>query len=180
MDCSLSGSSVHGIFQVRILEGVAISFSRRSSQPGVWTWVSRTVGRCFTIWATREVHQGRLPGGTGYNTGTGMENILEVFEDPPSHSSSFLVLIPCHNGRRKKWPQGQPTSDIAKALKKNNVSSGNCIRQGRNKPACLANFRAEQMFLHLQGIHPPRTPDIGHPSVIHLYDELQWPAHSQD
>ena len=29
MDCSLPGSSVHGIFQVRVLEWVAISFSRR-------------------------------------------------------------------------------------------------------------------------------------------------------
>ena len=33
MDCSLSGSSVHEIFQARILEWVAISFSRISSQP---------------------------------------------------------------------------------------------------------------------------------------------------
>ena len=33
MDCSPPGSSVHGIFQARILEWVAISFSRRSSQP---------------------------------------------------------------------------------------------------------------------------------------------------
>ena len=33
MDCSLPGSSVHGIFQARILEWVAIFFSRRSSQP---------------------------------------------------------------------------------------------------------------------------------------------------
>ena len=32
MDCSLPGSSVHGIFQARILEWVAISFSRRSSR----------------------------------------------------------------------------------------------------------------------------------------------------
>ena len=31
MDCSLQHSSVHGIFQTRVLEGVAISFSRRSS-----------------------------------------------------------------------------------------------------------------------------------------------------
>ena len=31
MDCSPSGSSVHGIFQARILEWVAISFSRESS-----------------------------------------------------------------------------------------------------------------------------------------------------
>ena len=33
MDCCLPGSSVHGIFQARILEWVTISFSRRSSQP---------------------------------------------------------------------------------------------------------------------------------------------------
>ena len=54
MDCSLPGSSVHGIFQARILEWVAISFSRRSSQPRDWTRVSHIVGRCFTIWATRK------------------------------------------------------------------------------------------------------------------------------
>ena len=54
-DCSLPGSSVHGIFQSRVLEWVAIPFSRRSSQPRDWTRVSRTVGRRFTIWATREV-----------------------------------------------------------------------------------------------------------------------------
>ena len=34
MDCSLPGPSVHEIFQARILEWVAISFSRGSSQPG--------------------------------------------------------------------------------------------------------------------------------------------------
>ena len=33
MDCSLPGSYVHGIFQARVLEWVAISFSRRSSRP---------------------------------------------------------------------------------------------------------------------------------------------------
>ena len=33
MDCSLPGSSIHGIFQARILEWVAISLSRRPSQP---------------------------------------------------------------------------------------------------------------------------------------------------
>ena len=35
MDCSLLGSSVHGILQERILEWVAISFSRGSSKPGI-------------------------------------------------------------------------------------------------------------------------------------------------
>ena len=55
MVCSLPASSIHGISQARILEWVAISFSRRSSQPGDWTWVSCIVGRGFTVWATREV-----------------------------------------------------------------------------------------------------------------------------
>ena len=45
---------VHGIFHARILEWFAISFSRGSSWPRVWTQVSRTAGRLFTVWATRE------------------------------------------------------------------------------------------------------------------------------
>ena len=53
MNYSLLGSSVHGILQARILEWVAISFSRRYSQPRDWTQVSHIVGRCFTVWATR-------------------------------------------------------------------------------------------------------------------------------
>ena len=60
MDCSPPGSPIHGIFQARILEWVVISFSRRSFQPRDWAWVSRIVGRCFTIWATREVLKKRL------------------------------------------------------------------------------------------------------------------------
>ena len=49
MDCSPPGSSIHGIFQARIWEWVAISFSRGSSQPRDQTWVSLIAGRRFTI-----------------------------------------------------------------------------------------------------------------------------------
>ena len=55
MDCSTPGSSVCEIFQARVLEWVAISFFRGSSQPRDQTWVSCIAGRCFTIWAIREV-----------------------------------------------------------------------------------------------------------------------------
>ena len=48
MDCSLPGSSVHGILQARVLEWVAISFSRGSSQPRDQTRVSCIASRCFT------------------------------------------------------------------------------------------------------------------------------------
>ena len=54
VDCSLPGSSVHGIVQARILEWVTISFSRGSSQPREWTRVSCTGGTRFNLWATRE------------------------------------------------------------------------------------------------------------------------------
>ena len=49
MAYSLPGSSVHVILQARILEWVAISFSRGSSQSRDWTQVSHTAGRFFTI-----------------------------------------------------------------------------------------------------------------------------------
>ena len=66
IDCSRLGSSVHGILQARILEWVAISFSRGSSWPRDWTQVSCTAGlrhcsRLFTDWATREDFQVLLP-----------------------------------------------------------------------------------------------------------------------
>ena len=49
MDCSPPGSSAHGIFQARILEWVAISYSRGSSQLRDRTHLSCIAGRFFTI-----------------------------------------------------------------------------------------------------------------------------------
>ena len=54
MNSSQPGSSVHGIFQARILEWAAISFSRESSQPRDGTQVSRIVGRRFKWRRTKE------------------------------------------------------------------------------------------------------------------------------
>ena len=51
MDCI-----VYGILQAKILEWVAIPFSRGSSQPRSQTQVSHLAGGFFTSWATREAH----------------------------------------------------------------------------------------------------------------------------
>ena len=51
MDCSPPGSSVCGILQARILEWVAISFSRGFSWPRDWTQVSLIAGRFYTVWS---------------------------------------------------------------------------------------------------------------------------------
>ena len=53
MECSLPDSSVHGILQARLLEWVAISFSKGSSRPRNRTQVSQISGRFFTNWATK-------------------------------------------------------------------------------------------------------------------------------
>ena len=56
LDCT-----VHGILQARILEWVAVPFSRASSQPRDQTCVSHIAGSFFTSWATREApHYGRF------------------------------------------------------------------------------------------------------------------------
>ena len=56
MDCSLLGSSVHRIVQARILEWVAIPFSRGCSQPRDQTWVSCIAGIFFTVYTQTHTH----------------------------------------------------------------------------------------------------------------------------
>ena len=53
MDCNPRGFSVHRILQARILEWVAILFSRGSSRPRDWTQVSCIAGRVVTVWAIK-------------------------------------------------------------------------------------------------------------------------------
>ena len=54
VDCSPPGSSVHGVLQARILERVAMPFSRGSSGPRNRIWVSYIAGRLFTVCASRK------------------------------------------------------------------------------------------------------------------------------
>ena len=60
VDWSPPGSSVHEIFQARILEWVAISFSRGPSQPRNWTGVSWIAGGLFTNWAIKKAPHNKL------------------------------------------------------------------------------------------------------------------------
>ena len=54
IDCSLPGSSIHGLLQAKILEWVAYPFSRWYSWPRNQTRVFRIAGGFFTNWAIRE------------------------------------------------------------------------------------------------------------------------------
>ena len=60
--CTPPGFSIHGIFQARVLDWAAISFSGGSFWPRDQTRVFRITGRRFTIWTTREAQILRIPG----------------------------------------------------------------------------------------------------------------------
>ena len=64
--CGLPGISVHAILQARMLEWVAMSFSRGSSLPRDWTWVSRVAADSlpseppYVWWASQVVRWKRI------------------------------------------------------------------------------------------------------------------------
>ena len=91
MDCSLPGVSGHGIFQARVLEWGAISFSRGSSRPWDQTRVSRIVGRRFTFWATRDAF-GKLEESEA-ECGCGSQHPQS--QGPLIPSSAQRVQVPC-------------------------------------------------------------------------------------
>ena len=61
MDCNPPGSSIHGISQARILEWVAVSFSRKEFRPGIEPR-SPALQADSTIWATREAQENYIEG----------------------------------------------------------------------------------------------------------------------
>ena len=55
--CDPMDYTVHGILQARILEGIAVPFSRGSSQPRDWTQVTWIADGFFTSWVTKETQE---------------------------------------------------------------------------------------------------------------------------
>ena len=111
LDCSPPGSSVHGIVQARILEWVAISFSRVSFWPRDWTQVSRIAGRCFNLWATREAHlSDKRTDNSSYK--------LVATSLPPSKSLQSLLWPPptkiYRGGSSGKCSSVEPSGSVTK------------------------------------------------------------------
>ena len=124
MDCSLPGSSVHGIFQARILEWVAISSPKESSptrvEPG--SLVSPAlVGRFFTT---------ELPG----------KPLLHVI------IPNFKIVV------RKKVPWAHNRHSIVLTLKVSRVSwkDGFWRRESLNWNSTVNHLTSQSLFLHLR------------------------------
>ena len=90
MDCSPPGFSVHGILQAKILEWVAIIFSRESSRPRDRTLVSCISGRFCTTWTIREALSLR----SDYSFMISCKEIQKGFiiSERDSHYRDFTVL----------------------------------------------------------------------------------------
>ena len=82
MDCNPPGASVYGIFQARILEWVAISFSRGSSQPRDWACISFSGRQIPYYWATRE-----YPG-----------NVLTYHINKPKEKNHAVMFVKAETG----------------------------------------------------------------------------------
>ena len=95
MDCSPPGSSIHGIFQVRILEWIAISYSRGSAWPRDRThvaWVSCTSRQILYHCATWEVH-----------SKSNMKTSAVLIGDKVAGSTNTTAVCCCiHNGGEVK------------------------------------------------------------------------------
>ena len=96
MNCSLPGSSVHGILQARILEWVAIPFSRSSSWPRDWTLVSCIGGRFFTI-----EPPGKPDGVYMYIS---LSNLMKLWAMPCSATQDGWVMV---EDSDKTWSTGE-------------------------------------------------------------------------
>ena len=101
MDCSPLGSSVHGILQARILEWVAIPFSRGSSQPRDQTQASCIAGRYLTTWATWEAV---------YSNYVGSRVHPELVSWPKTSESLLGRVTVCIPGVR--WLNPQPGRSV--------------------------------------------------------------------
>ena len=88
MDCSPPGSSVHLISQARILEWATISFSRESSQPRDWTYVSCIGRQVLYWWATREALIVLI--GDPRTLASGLPGLSR------SHRASVIHAVPSH------------------------------------------------------------------------------------
>ena len=133
MDCSLLGSSVHGISQAKILEEVAIYFSRGSSQPRDWTHVCYLAGRFFTI---------EPPGKKRW------QEYIELYKkdlhDPDNHNGVNTHLKPDILECKVKWALGSITIS--------NPKRWCCESAACNMPANLENSAVatglEKVTLH--------------------------------
>ena len=130
-NCSLPGSSVHGILQARLLEWIAIPFSRASSWPRDQTQVSCIVGRFFTIWAKGKIHLDRCSqmGKLGLECYTIWDPTLCWCEERLRFQSEGNLSFGTRHSLRAGFPGGSEGKEDGK---NNKAGLVNCLTQTWN------------------------------------------------
>ena len=127
MNCSLSGSSVCGIFHTRILEWVVISFSRASSWPRDWTHISCLAGRFFLPLS----HQG-----------SPMSHVFSVSSQHPSVRSRCLPVRRMHFHRCIPGVEPRSSQCLMQAKKHQSLLLFSASFHASNKNAELVIFKS--------------------------------------
>ena len=122
MDCSPPGSSVHGISQARILEWVALPFSKGSSRPRDRTPVFCITGRFFTVWAIRKALVLAQPPITVWPVTNYSTSQFSVFFNGDNNSTYFTDMT-----KYLEWFLAQNKHSV-------NVSYYYDVPTGTNKP----------------------------------------------
>ena len=137
MDCSLPGFSVLEIFQARILEWIAIPFSRGSSLPRDRTLVSCIAGRFFTIWATRK-----------------SSIFVKLTKLTPGYTGSLKITQYLYSKREEFWSVYTVLGTVYLTVAPLCTHKGPCVpfphqpcwrKSGDPRSSCLVSAHAEEL-----------------------------------
>ena len=167
MDCSPPGSSVHGILQARILEGVAIPFSRGSSLLGDRTLVSCIAGGFFTAWATEArvinldltLHVYKHISYVNTKSSPNLES--RTLEFQAERAATFYIFPPCFPFTPRRWPTlpAHPSSAPTITAKAGAFCSTLTIHGSRG------GQRLRRMGLGKGSANPGHSADVVEPHV---------------
>ena len=135
--CNPMDYTIHGILWAKILEWVAVPFSRRSSQPRDWNQVSHIAGRFFSSWAT----------GKPKNTGVGNLSLLQqIFPIQESNQgllhcrwilSHLSYCVPIWAPEKLEMQENQQNSVISIPIMLENILFIN-KQENVSQPWCLS------------------------------------------
>ena len=158
MDCIL-----HGILQARILEWVAFSFSRGSSQPRDRPQVSHIVGRFFTSWATRAARAPEALVNSFIQAQTGWSEISLV-------PQGIGLLRPCLMllwGSWQRMPSHHNCSIIHHLPEKTRLCSGTLVTCSRTSSPCELSSICNPQRIHCATEHRPEASPSTTPGNVH-------------
>ena len=178
MDCSPPGSSVHGISQARILEWVAISFSRGSSRPRDRIWDFCIAGRFSTTWASREV---KGEDKTRARSPTSMSQTVTWNFPSGTDSAQCLCTEPRKAGwhlRNSAWEQHSYEVSFRTMCSKKEQETGSSIcRWAQWKPPASGKTNMTrnvwEAFLRACKLETPLTTSTFHSCKLKLLDAGQ-------